>query len=137
MKTSYTIFHSMSIGKIVYLSGSNKNPRKLRIASGVHAVLIFQNLCGGHLKICYGMKEVLCILLASRFIHKIKSVAAHPCRHDHKPYGLVGCCAVTGAHLIYQAGFLTYRSSLASPSHTLGLCNGIRNSLPAYSDQFA
>ena len=45
--------------------------------------------------------------------------------------------AVSGAHLMYQAGFLTYRSSLASPSHILGSCNGSRSPLPEYSDQFA
>ena len=77
------------------------------------------------------------------FLHK-KS-GCYPCRHDEQTiwyfpeYHMIWAdvCAVSGAHLMYQAGFLTYRSSLASPSHTFGLCNGFRSSLPEYSDQFA
>ena len=45
--------------------------------------------------------------------------------------------AVSGAHLMYQAGFLTCRSSFPPPSRTFGWCNGYWSSLPAYSDQFA
>lgn len=45
--------------------------------------------------------------------------------------------AVSGAHLMYQAGFLTYRSSLASPSHIRRYAMAARSSLPEYSDQFA
>lgn len=38
---------------------------------------------------------------------------------------------------MYQAGFLTDRIYTDSPSHTIGLCNGIWNPLPDHSDLFA